>query len=40
MQTQRIIENVPGRNVAAVANAGQEEHVENVKGDYKIEDST
>ena len=40
MQTQRVIENVPSEELAAVANADQEEHVENVKGECRIEDST
>ena len=40
MQTQRVIENVHGRELAAVANADQEEHVENMKDNCKIDDST
>ena len=40
MQTERVIENVPGRKLAVIANVGEKEHVENVKGDCRIEDST
>ena len=37
MQTQKVIENVHGRELAAVANAGAEEHVESVEGDCRID---
>ena len=40
MQTQRVIENVPGKELAVIAIVGQKEHVENVKGECRIEDST